>query len=323
MIAPDVSVIVVSFNTRAYLARSLVAIPRAAGSLQVEIIVVDNGSADGTLAMLAAEFPQVRVIQSSENLGFARACNLGAQSARARALLLLNSDCELSPGALAAMLVELEADTTLGGVLCRLLNPDGTLQPSVHRSFPSPWSLVGELFFQSSLRHAIYRHPTLNARLLRRTARAHEKVHNVAWGGGACVLIRRDVFETVGGFDERFFMYCEDIDLCKRIHDAGYQLRYLPGPSAVHHWGKSSEQLPALMLREAYRSRVYYFEKHFPGWVGRLARALSVIELALRQAAFAALALLPSASRAVFRDRASASAACRRVLLGPGHGDTH
>ncbi len=90
--------------------------------------------------MLAAEFPQVRVIANRENLGFARAYNPGARSARGRALLLLNSDCEPAPGVLAAMMDELDRDASLGGVLCRLLNPDGTLQPSVHRSFPPPWS---------------------------------------------------------------------------------------------------------------------------------------------------------------------------------------
>lgn len=318
---PDVSIIIVSWNTRSYLARCLAAIPRAAGTPAIEIIVVDNGSTDGTQAMLAEEFPNVRLIQSQENLGFGRANNVGARASRGRALLLLNSDCELLPGALPTMVGALDRDASLGGVLCRLLNADGTLQPSVHRSFPSPWSLVGELFFLSSLRYAVYRSPALHASLLRRTIRAHRHAHDVAWGGAACMLVRRDVFEAIGGFDERYFMYCEDMDLCKRIRDAGYRLRYLPGASAVHHWGRSTAQRPAVMLREACRSRVYYFEKHFPRWGGAVARAVAVIELRIRRAVCSALARFPSRSREAFRDRAAASAACLRDLLCPAPGE--
>lgn len=313
---PDVSIVIVSWNTRTYLARCLAAIPRGAGDLALERIVVDNGSTDGTQAMLAEEFPNVRVVQSQENLGFGRANNVAARASRGRALLLLNSDCELLPGALPTMVGALDQDASLGGVLCRLLNPDGTLQPSVHRSFPSPWSLVGELVFLSSLCYAVYRTPALHAWLLYRTIRAHQRAYDVAWGGAACMLVRRDVFEAVGGFDERYFMFCEDMDLCKRIRDAGYRLRYLPGASAIHHWGRSTAQRPADMLREAYRSRVYYFAKHFPGWGGSVARTLTAIELRIRRAACSALTLFPSRSREAFRERAAASAACLRDFSG-------
>lgn len=317
MTRPDVSIVVVSWNTRPYLARCLAAIPRAAEHLAVEVIVVDNGSSDGTPAMVAREFPGVQIIQSRENLGFGHANNIGAQASRGRNLLLLNSDCELGAGALPAMVGALDRDASLGGVFCRLLNTDGSLQPSVHRSFPSPSSLLGDLFFVSSLRYAVYRHPRLHSWLLRRTARAHARIHDVAWGGAACMLIRREVFAAAGGFDERFFMYCEDMDLCKRIRDAGHRLCYLPDPCAVHHWGKSAAQVPSVALREAYRSRVWYFEKHFPRWGGAVARGLTVLELCIRRAVFSAIALVPSRSRAAFRERAAASVACLRELLHP------
>ncbi len=320
---PDVSIIIVSWNTRTYLARCLAAIPRAVENLAMEVIVVDNGSSDGTQTMLAEEFPQVQAIRSRENLGFGRANNVGARASRGRTLLLLNSDCELGAGALTSMVAELDKDASLGGVLCRLLSGDGTLQPSLHRSFPCPWSLIGDLFFLSSLRYALYRSPSLHPWLLQPTIRAHHRAQDVAWGGGACILIRRDVFEAVGGFDERFFMYCEDMDLCKRIRDAGYRLRYLPEPFAIHHWGKSTAQLPRAMLREAYRSRVHYFEKHFPGWGGSVARTLAVIELRIRRTVCSALAWVPSPSRAAFRDRAAASAACLQDLLCAGPGAAH
>jgi GT2 family glycosyltransferase len=313
---PDVSIVIVSLNTRQYLSRCLAAIPRAADRLRFEVVVVDNGSTDGTQAMLAEAIPQVRLIQSAENLGFGRANNVGAGAGRGRTVLLLNSDCEPQPGSLGKLLAALDQDPSLGGVFCRLLNADGTLQPSVHRAFPTPWTLLGEVFFLSPLRYAIYRHPSLHPWLLGSTIRAHSRAHDVAWGGAACMLIRREVFQTLGGFDERFFMYCEDMDLCKRIRDAGYRLRYLPDAAAIHHWGKSAVQLPSAMLWEAYRSRLYYYEKHFPGWGGAMARRLAMGELWLRQAVFSLLARLPSDHREVWRQRAAASADSLRALRG-------
>jgi len=311
---PDVSIIIVSWNTSAYLRRCLAAIPQAAVGLTIEVIVVDNGSTDGTQAMLAEKFPRVRVIQKPENLGFGRANNVGARASQGRTILLLNSDCELQSSALAAMVSALDGDPSLGAVFCRLLNTDGTLQPSVHPSFPSPWSTIGDLFFLSSLRYAVYRTPVLHRWLLVWTVRAHGEAHDVAWGGGACLLIRRAVLEATGGFDEQFFMYCEDMDLCKRIREAGYRLRYLPEPSAIHHWGKSTAQLPAVMLREAYKSRVYYFQKHFPGWGGSVARWMALRELEIRRLVFCLLAFVPSRRRPAFRDRAASSSACLQFV---------
>jgi N-acetylglucosaminyl-diphospho-decaprenol L-rhamnosyltransferase len=312
--APDLSILIVSFNTREYLTRCLAAIPQAAEDLTIETIVLDNGSTDGTQGMLAERFPQARLIQSQENMGFGRANNVGARAATGRALLLLNSDCELQARALVAMLRALDQDPSLGGVFCRLLNSDGSLQPSVHRSFPSPWSQLGDLFFLSSLRYAVYRNAASHPWLLRRTIRLHSQADDVAWGGAACMLIRRDVFEAVGGFDEGFFMYCEDMDLCKRIRGAGHRLHYLPNPSAVHHWGKSTAQQPATMLREAYRSWMYYFQKHFPGWQAGVARWITLGELSVRRHVLWLLAIFPSSHRRSIQERAAASAACLQDL---------
>ncbi|MEE8239731.1 MAG: glycosyltransferase family 2 protein, partial [Nitrospirales bacterium] len=312
MNAPALSVIVVSWNTRTYLARCLASIPQAARPLVFEVIVVDNGSSDGTQTLVATQFPDVRLIQNEENVGYGRATNIGVKASRGQFLLVLNGDCELAPGALTTMIEVLDREPSLAGVFCRLLNTDGSLQPSVHRSLPSPWSLFGELLFLSTMRHALYRRPALHRWLLPWTIKAHRHPHDVAWGGGACMVVRREAFEAVGGFDEGFFMYCEDMDICKRICALGFRLRYLPGPSVIHHWGKATRQLPAVMLREAYRSRIYYFEKHFPGWGGHMARALALFELLNRWALCSALALIPSRSRAIFRSRAEASAACVR-----------
>ena len=306
---PDVTVVVVSWNTREHLARCLDALDGAAAELRVETLVVDNDSTDGSQAMVATKFPRVRLIQNPDNVGFGRAANIGALQGSGRAILMLNSDCELSPGALAMLLDALDADPALGAVFARLTNADGTLQPSVHDALPTPWSHAGDVLFASSLRYALYRAPALKTALLRRTLRRHAAAHDVAWGGAACVLLRRKAFETVEGFDERFFMYMEDVDLCARLTAAGFRLRYVPEAVAVHHWGASTAKNPARMLRHAYLSRIAYFDTHFPGWGGGVAGALASIELAIRTATLGVAARLTgSASLAA---RAQASAACR------------
>jgi hypothetical protein len=280
---PDITVVVVSWNARAYLERCLAAIRPAAGSLLIEVLVVDNGSTDGSQAMVAERFPGVRLIQNSENVGYGRAVNIGARAGSGRSVLILNSDCEPAPGALAAMHAALTGDDGIGGVFCKLVNADGSLQPLVHERFPSPWSLLGDLIGLPALRHAVYRRPGLHRWLLGGTRRFHGRERDVAWGGGACLLVRRKAFEAVEGFDERFFLYYEDMDLCHRLRDAGHRLRYLPTVSALHHWGASTGQAPPAVLAEACRSRIEYFEKYFPGWGGEWARWTAVAELFIRR----------------------------------------
>jgi len=321
---PDVTVVIVSWNTREHLARCLAALEGAAEGLRVETIVVDNGSTDGSQAMVADKFPRARLIQSPDNVGFGRACNAGAAAGTGRAILLLNSDCELAPRALPTLLATLDDDPALGAVFARLTNADGTLQPSVHETLPTPWSSTGDVLFASSLRYALYRSAALKRALLRRTLRRHASAHDVAWGGAACVLARRKAFETVEGFDERFFMYMEDVDLCARLSAAGFRLRYVPDAVAVHHWGASTAKSPARMLRHAYLSRVAYFDKHFVGWGGAVAAALASVELRVRSAALGLAARLtgsaPLAARAEASDacRADVAAAPRVRLVGAG-----
>ena len=305
-----VDVVIVSWNTREHLARCLDALEATTAGVALNVIVVDNASTDGSAAMVAGKFPRVRLLANADNLGFGRACNAGARAGRARALLILNSDCEPAPDAVAAMLTALDADPTLGGVFCRLLNRDGTLQPSVHRALPTPWTHVGDVFFRSSLRYALYRTPALKRWLLAPTARRHATAHDVAWGGAACMLVRRSAFEAVGGFDEGFFMYCEDLDLCARLGAAGQRLRYLPHAVVVHAWGASTVQRPAAMLREAYASRVRYFDKHYPVWGGAVAAVLVTMEISVRRAVFSTLGFLRGRGGARWRRRAEESAAC-------------
>jgi GT2 family glycosyltransferase len=307
-----ITAVVVSWNTREHLARCLDALDGAAEGVRAETVVVDNGSTDGSQAMVAAKFPRARLIQSEDNVGFGRASNVGAAAGTGRAILLLNSDCELEPGALATLLAALDADAGLGAAFARLVNADGTLQPSVHAALPTPWTHLADVLFRSSIAYALYRTPGLKRVLLRGTLRRHAAAHEVAWGGAACVLVRRSAFEAIDGFDERFFMYMEDVDLCARLGAAGFRLRYVPEAVAVHHWGASTGKSPGLMLRHAYLSRVAYFDKHFPGWGGGVAAALAAVELAVRTTTLAVAARVTGS--AALDARARSSAACRAAL---------
>ena len=311
---PDITVVIVSWNTRQALERCLASLQQAARQGSLEIIVVDNGSTDGSQAMVAERFPSVRLIQNRDNLGYGKAVNIGVKAGTGRHTLILNSDCELASGALAGMAGQLDRDPAVGGLFCRLLNPDGSLQPSVHEQFPSPWGMLGDLFGWSSLRHAVYRRPRLHRWLLRGTLRAHEEERDVEWGGGACLLMRRSAFDAVGGFDERFFMYYEDLDLCHRLRDAGHRLRYVPTATAVHHWGESTAQAPERMLVESYRSRRQYFETYFPGWGGEFSRWTALAEQRMRRVILAGAAMLLPGCRDRAQKQREVSRQCERQL---------
>lgn len=311
----DISVVVVSWNTRERLTRCLAALALAAPETEVETIVVDNGSTDGSQQMVAKQFPHVRLVQNGDNLGYGRAANIGVKAGSGRYVLILNSDCEPEPGSLTVMAERLERDPGIGGVFCSLVNPDGSLQPSVHGRFPSPWGMLGDLFGWSSLRHAVYRRSRLHRWLLGGARRLHGRERDVEWGGGACLLLRRSAFETVNGFDERFFMYYEDVDLCHRLRDAGHRLRYVPAARVVHHWGESTAQAPERMLMESCRSRARYFEIYFPGWGGAFSRWSAQAELRLRGLLLTGAALVLPGRREWARSQAERNRHCVRQLL--------
>src|SRR5436309_3398835 len=178
----DVSIVIVSWNTSDYLVRCLGLLDSATKGLTTEVIVVDNGSSDGSQAVVAAQFPKVRLIQNADNLGYGRACNIGVQASCGRTVLLLNSDCELTPGSVTTMVATLDQDPSLGGVLCRLVNLAGSLQPSVHESLPSPWSMFGDLLLFSSLRSVVYRNLAFHRWVLR--AAAHSDAVGISRAGG-------------------------------------------------------------------------------------------------------------------------------------------
>jgi N-acetylglucosaminyl-diphospho-decaprenol L-rhamnosyltransferase len=264
---PRVSTVVVSFNTREHLLRCLASLE--ASLVPLEVVVVDNASADGSAEAVAERFPATRLVRNARNDGFARASNQGLALSRAPYVLLLNSDAEVQTGALEAMLALLEARPRVAAVGPRTLSGDGTVQVS----FGPPLTPLHEWRQRRLVQGVRARRPGA----LRRAAALAAVEHEPAWLSGSCLLARREALAAVGGFDEGFFLYEEDVDLCHRLRQEGWGLVFTPAAEVVHHLGRSMEHAPDRARLEYQRSHVRYYRKHN----GRVATLLLRVYLAL------------------------------------------
>jgi GT2 family glycosyltransferase len=275
----DVSVVIVSYESRELLARCLEALAAdAARAASTEIIVVDQASRDGTAAWLAAEHPGVKLVALGENVGFGAGNNRGAERARGRWLLLLNNDAFVRPGAIDELVRFAEARPEIGAAGPRLLWPDGRLQRSCRR-FPTVFRLATEFLY---LRKLAPRSRILNGFYYGEFA--HDEPWRVDWLTGACLLVRRELYERLGGFDEAFFLYSEEVDLLYRAAQAGAETWYDPAAEVVHVWGGTAGRASALTLEEQARSHVRYLDKHASRAAAARARALILAGLRLRAA---------------------------------------
>jgi GT2 family glycosyltransferase len=261
---PEASVVIVSFNTRDLLRQCLLTLRREADGVSYEIIVVDNDSRDGSAEMVAAEFPEAKLIRSRTNLGFAAANNLGFKIARGRYIVLLNSDAFLRPGALRLSIEHMNAHPDVGLAGGRLVGSDDSWQASA-RMFPSP---LNDLLVMSGL---AAKYP--NSRFFGRADRTWADVFEPApvdWVPGAYSIIRRSVLDQVGCFDERFFLYYEEVDLCRRIKAAKNEVWYWPDIVTVHLGGESAKTLKTHRMSSSgsqlvlwrMRAGLMYYRKH-------------------------------------------------------------
>lgn len=263
------SIIIVSFNTRDLLRECLQTLAKEAVNLNYEVIVIDNASADGSADMVATEFPTAPLIRSSTNLGFAAANNLGFAQAQGRYVVLLNSDAFLTKQALTKAITFMETHPNVGMGGARLIGKDGSWQPSA-RMFPS---LLNHFLTISGL-SSKYAQSRFFGRVDRTWANPAESA-SVDWVPGAFAIIRRSVLETVGYFDEQFFLYYEEVDLCKRIKTLGYEIWYLPEVVVIHLGGESSKTLEKMTISKSgtqvalwqLRSALLFYRKHHgAGW---------------------------------------------------------
>jgi GT2 family glycosyltransferase len=251
-----VSVLVVSHNVRELLRDTLNALDNEGGP-NVEVIVADNASADGSAAMVECEFPRVSLLTLVENVGYGRANNVAFEQAKGDLVLLLNPDVTVTPGCVAHLVRFLENHPDAGAVGPRLVRPDGSPDLAGRRSFPTPAASFYRVTALSRLLPGSARFNRYNLGALDPT-----REHEMDAGSGACLLVRREAIDRVGLFDPDFFMYGEDLDLCYRIKAAGWKIWYVPSAVAVHVKGTSTRQVPMRMQYEFHRAMWIYHRKH-------------------------------------------------------------
>ena len=250
----DVTAVLVSYNTRELTTRAITSLKEYSGRRTIEIWVVDNASTDGTVESLQERFTDIHFIANMHNRGFGAANNQAMAVARGRYFLLLNTDAFVHPGAIDAMLDRLEADPKIGVVGPRLSNQDGSLQQSCF-AFPSPLQAWRENLWLSSL---IWQHPGIPDY----SKWKHNTAEIVDWVSGACILIRKETFEKIGGFDERFFMYSEETDWQRRMCKQGICIAFEPRAIVTHLGGASGASSGVSINRHFFESLDYYELKH-------------------------------------------------------------
>lgn len=253
------TIIIVSWNVRELLRQCLNSIGRGEPDSDLEVIVVDSASVDGTPEMVVAEFPWVILLAQTENVGFPRGNNIGIRRARGHNILLLNPDTIVKGNALRQMVEYMEEHATVGALGPRLSYPDGTIQSSKRR-FPT----VLTAFFESTWLEPWAPGDTVER--YRAQDVADDEIADVDWVMGAALMVRRDVVEQVGLMDEDYFMYSEELDWCRRIKDAGWRVVYFPRAEIVHYEGKSSEQAVTERHINFQRAKLRYFRKYH-GWL--------------------------------------------------------
>jgi len=256
-------VVIVSYNVRADLDRCLASLAAHPPDRPLHVTVVDNASSDGTVTHLRRHWPAVTAIDAGANLGFARANNVGIRASTQPLVLLLNPDTIVGAGQIDRLVAALEADAGAAAAGPRLVDGDG--RPEL--SFGPALSPLGE-FRQRRLMRAYERRAAwAEARVARETAAAGPR----PWLSAACLLVRRADLEAVGLFDERFFMYTEDVDLCASLGARGRRVIFVPAATVTHLRGRAGAAAPAVTARRRRESHVAYYRKHHPGWAPLLA----------------------------------------------------
>lgn len=298
---PALSVIVVTYNGRAKALATLRSGLAAAGAIDVEWIVVDSGSTDGTPDAIERAFPEVQVLRG-ENRGFAAGNNVGLRIARGRYVLLMNPDVEIASGSLAALVDAMDERPEVGLASVVQRGTDGGLQHSIRR-FPSVARDLGEALFAAHW-------PILTTlQELETRPREYDREHSVDWMVGAFLIARREAVETVGLMDDGFFLYSEEVDWCYRFRQAGWDIRHLPFMTIVHHAGRRDRG--DLMAQLAY-SRKRFAHKHFGAVKSRLVRGALVLGHLVRMVALVPVAV----RRASGRERLRAESRALAVQLG-------
>jgi N-acetylglucosaminyl-diphospho-decaprenol L-rhamnosyltransferase len=256
----SIAAVLVNYNAGQELRAALQSIREDLVGREWEGVVVDNASADGSPAIVAEFAPNVRLVRNLENVGFGRGVNQGVAATTAPFVLIMNPDCRLVAGAIAVLEQQLRRHPECAIVGPRILDPDGSVQGSARGD---PDMLTGLFGRTSALRKLLPKLSVSRRNVVSHAvARDGEASGGVDWLSGACMLARRDAFEKAHGFDERYFLYWEDADLCRRLRALGYHVRYVPGATAIHRVGHSSQRARASATRAFHDSAYLYYSTH-------------------------------------------------------------
>ena len=253
----QVSIIIVNYNVKYFLEQCLFSVKKATASLQAEIIVVDNASVDGSMEYLLARFPEVNFIDNPENLGFSKACNQGLELATGKYVLFLNPDTILSEDSISKCLLFFESHADAGACGVRMIDGRGRFLPESKRSFPS---LSTSFYKLSGLSAAFPRSPRFSRYYLPNVSERQNKEVDVL--SGAFMMVRRNILQKVGGFDERYFMYAEDIDLSFRIQQSGFKNYFMAETTIIHFKGESTSKGSLDYVRLFYKAMSQFVQKH-------------------------------------------------------------
>lgn len=267
----DLSIIIVNYNVKEFLKNLLHSIKKASQNISTEIIVIDNASDDGSIEMLREKFPEVKLISNEKNLGFGKANNIGLKLAKGKFILLINPDTLVSEDTFIKLIGFFETHPDAGMVGCKILNPDGTLQLACRRSFPGPWTSFTKVTGLSNL----FPKSKLFARY-NLTYLDENQTYEVDAISGSFMMMKKEVYEKVGGFDEQFFMYGEDLDLCFRIQKAGYKIYYVHTTQIIHYKGESTKRSNLDETKVFYQAMHLFVKKHLS--------SSFIVELILRSA---------------------------------------
>jgi hypothetical protein len=279
------SVVIICWNDLRVIRECLRSIFAGTQSADVEVIVSDNGSTDGSVQFIHENYPQVRVVENGANLGFAKGNNAGIRAAQGEFVLILNPDTIIPEGSLEKFIAFANQHPEAGAFGCRVLNLDGTYQvsarlfPTVKRYWVSALYLQGLARFSSLFTFEEYE------------GWKGDRERQIDWQSGCCVMFRGPLLKSLGGFDEQFFYHFEEVDLCHRVWDAGFPILFTPEATITHLGGQSVNRFPVRFEIEKLRSRHRFFYKHYGRKGARQCRRLSIVSIRVRQTGYGIKAL--------------------------------
>ncbi len=258
----ELSVIIVNYNVKHFLEQALLSIQKAIQGIDTEIFVVDNASQDGSVAMLRQKFPSVKLILNTKNVGFAAANNLAIKAIQGKYVVFINPDTVVQEDTFRTLISFFENHSDAGMVGCKILNPDGTLQLACRRRFPTAWVALSRLtglskLFPKSRLFGQYNLTYLNP----------DEIYPVEAISGSFMMARNDALQAVGSFDETWFMYGEDLDLCYRFGKAGWKIYYVPTTTIIHFKGESSKQSEFDTIRLFYQAMRLFVAKYYKSYL--------------------------------------------------------